>query len=200
MAEMTFAASGAINDSSVGNQPWQDLANITAQDSNEVYCTLVTANATTNRLRISFDVSALPNGATVTGIRARIRFGAFSAAGRTLSEVEVRLLLGDVVVGSSKHTNSVVGSGSETYTTHTHGGAGDVWGTADGEITVAGLKAGARLLALRYKTDATGGSNSYSLVDYVDLTVYYTAGGGGLAGGGLAGGGGLVNGGLVTCS
>lgn len=171
-------AASATNDNSVGTLAWGDVANITAQDNNEVYATSTVGGDTTNRLRIAFTVSSLPDGATITGIRVRTQFCPYGAFSRTVTDTAVQLLIGDVLAGTNKGgANAPVSALVETYTTYTYGGNGDFWGLDEtpGTLTVAALKAATNLLALQY-TISSGGGTTYALIDYVDLTVYYTEG------------------------
>lgn len=204
MASLTVNAGTGVNDNSVGTLAWNagTLNAIAVADGTAAYTQSTTAGQITNRIRIPFSsLSSIPVGATITGIGVMLRMDCYSAFSRTAVDTGVQLLIGDVLVGSNKGGGVTLPASfpTDVFVNYTYGGATDLWGTGDGEITRASLLAATNLLAV-YFTYGSGAGSTYAQIDHATMTVYYTAGGGGLAGGGLAGGGGLVNGGLVTCS
>lgn len=203
MASLTVNAGTGTDDNSVGTLTWNagSQGNMGAADGTVAYTTSASAGQVSHRNRIPFNLSALPVGCQIVGIQVMLRMDCYSAFSRTAVDTGVQLLIGDVLVGSNKGGGVTLPASfpTDVFVNYTYGGATDLWGTGDGEITRASLLAATNLLAV-YFTYGSGAGSTYAQIDHATMTVYYTAGGGGLAGGGLAGGGGLVNGGLVTCS
>lgn len=181
MASQTLGASATstdhaqVSDSTYSSQteqgPWvftgADLATI---DADNVYSA---SGGNTNARSLRLDVKnfgfTIPSGATIDGVVAQITWRSANS-GRSNYELQIRICKGGSPTGNNKAANT---KSTTTYTTVTHGGAADLWGTT---LTDSDVNASDFGLSVQYSTDVSQATRA--VLDCVQLTVYYTEGGG----------------------
>ncbi len=128
----------------------------------------LSASRQTHRLDVTnwgITTSNIPSGSTILGISASVLWSVGNA-GRTVSELQIRLIKGGSPSGDNKAANS---SSSTTYATNTFGGAADLWGNTftDTDIRSSGFG-----LAIQYSRAANPATDVR--VDLVGLTIYFS--------------------------
>jgi hypothetical protein len=160
-----MAGAGA-NDASFGGVAWTDPGKITSDNTD--YATVELRNSTSNYLVSSAHGFTIPVGATIDGIVANVnRYS--NTANQTFDE-RVRIVKGGVVGATDRSAGgfwSTTGSDVVTY-----GGVSDLWGES---WLYSDINASNFGLAIACRE--SGGTQTDGLVDYVELTVWYTPGG-----------------------
>lgn len=160
----------AAEDSGVGTASWNDVNNAKANDGS-VSFTLGDSGQQSHYLKVTNFGFSIPDGSTINGIVVEIN----KAAGDlTSKDFSVRLCKSGSFVGSNYASGTTWGTG---YTFASYGtGITDLWGTTwtVSEINDTGFGVG---LSVQWFS----GSFTVNSVDSFRITVYYTAGGSGIA-------------------
>ena len=149
--------------SSSGSPAWSSTSN--AYSSNSVYATdVISANGTGGALSVSGYGFSIPSTAVIRGITVSV-IRKSSVSGYT-QDSSVYLLKAGSQVGSN---HSISGTWGTSNTTKTYGSKSDLWGTTWSAADVNDSGFGVKFTA---KTGSTGTTAS---VDYISVTVTYTA-------------------------
>lgn len=158
----------AAQTASGGTVQWSNPNAIKKSDGNPAEIVSPGGSPTTYLLNATNFGFNVPAGATINGIRAKIlRFG---IPGVQVTDATVQLLKAGSPVGSNKASGTAWPS-PEAYATY--GSSSDLWGTTWSVSDVNGSGFGVGIAAqLPGQVGLVGG------VDFVQITVYYTAGAG----------------------
>lgn len=149
---------------SPGDVSWTSPSNITADDFNSAQVYL-SGGQTSEILGASHFGFAIPSGATIDGIVVRIERNGMG----TVDDVSVQLTSGGSAVGDIYTAGS---SWAMTPTVDSFGHATDDWNAGLSDTDVNDDTFGVQLVC-------TCPSGGMALVNYIEIEVYYTAGGGG---------------------
>lgn len=164
MATSTQAAgAGASDGSNLGDDAWVNAGNVTASDSTAATNTHGLSTSTTEYLFSSAHGFAIPGGSTIDGIEVTARRKCDNSK---FSDSVVRLLKAGVLVGSNLSAGATWAS---SYGNVTFGGSSNLWGTTWTVSDINNSGFGVALEAVK----ASGSDVAY--VDYIEITVYYTA-------------------------
>lgn len=165
-----IAGAGA---SSGGGTAWTNPGNITADDASYATCTL-TASGTSQALNGTSFGFSIPSGATIDGFLVEIERFSSSPLGSpfNIADSNVQLIKGGTAGGTNKSTGAVWNYTSPTIVSF--GGAADLWGQTWTDSDVNASNFGATLSI----QNLSGVSTRTGSVDYIRITVYYTASGG----------------------
>ena len=146
---------------------WTTPANVGADDGayGQITAASFDANDLSYLLRATNPSMGVPSGATIDGILVEIE--RHYAAGTVADEDVCLTKDGSTRVGADKSTGAAFPA---TDAITSFGGATDLWGTT---WTVAEINA--TTFGVLYKMKATG-ANADGFVDFIRITVYYTAG------------------------
>ncbi|WP_281321928.1 HYR domain-containing protein [Flavobacterium aestivum] len=159
------AGAGADN-AAVGTGIWTTPGNITTAGT--PYATQnLASNATTHYLQGSNYGFAIPAGAVINGITVTINRQV--ATTTNMTDTTVRLVKGGTVVGSNLASGT---SWPNAFGTATYGGTSNLWGTT---WTAADINA--TTFGVVLSGTSTSGSTRQVDVDYMRITVTYTANG-----------------------
>jgi hypothetical protein len=147
---------------------WTNPTNIEADDA--AYATTVLIFQYSYRLKAQgFDFSAVPDGSTIDGIKVEIE--RYTSYADMIKDYRVQLLdASGNLVGSNKAGASTWGT---SLTVITYGGAADTWAASPTAAMVKDADFGVAFSIYDY----LGFFNKTCYVDYIRITVYYTAGG-----------------------
>jgi hypothetical protein len=169
MATSTKFVGTAANDASWGGHAWSSASNVTADDGASATAGAIGEEDDTQYLKgtMAGNVFAVPAGATVDGVEVVVkRRDAVSPVGEVI-DAEVRLVKGGVIDGDDKADVGTAWPAS--FGAKTYGGPSDLWGLT---LTADDVNASNFGAALRAYCNATAAEPR---VDYISLTVYYTA-------------------------
>lgn len=142
---------------------WTNSSNVGASDG--VYAsTSVGGSSNSAVLTATAFGFSIPAGSTIDGVYVEVRRQGASLAH---SDQSVRLVIGGSAAGDNKAKS---GTWSTSDTTQTYGGAADKWGLTPSDSDINASNFG---LAFQCK-NALGGSRT-AYVDFIRITVYYTA-------------------------
>lgn len=157
--------------SSVGGETafWSNPSNAEANDSSYATATLF-GNDQSQRLTLTNFGFTIPGGSTITGVEVNVERSAISGAVR---DVTLFLLKSSAEVGSGLGN---VGDWPGVDGVVTYGGSTTLWGTTftSSEVNNSGF-------GVDIQCEEHSGSLSTAQIDYVTITVYYTAAGTGIA-------------------
>jgi hypothetical protein len=184
MPDTGFVIAGTgTNDTSIGTAAWNAPGRITTDDNS--YSEILGGSVTSNYLRASNFGFAIPAGATIDGIEARIERKSIFGGPDGLDNSIKLFNASGVAAGNEKSTGAAWPS-STTVTTL--GGATDLWGLTPSEADVEDIDWGWAISGTTV--------DSWLQVDLMEMKVYYTLAGGFIKPVGdnfrLAGGGGLA--------
>lgn len=154
------------NDTTVGALGWNNTSRANASDNSYVTVTGGLYGGYTCYLKaLGFDFSAIPDGATITGIKDEIEKK--SNATNKVTDYSVKVVKNGNIGGNEDANNSYWGT-SDSYAVY--GGENDLrglsWNTADIKNANSGVVISAFI-----------GSNTTASIDHIRRTVYYTAAG-----------------------
>lgn len=157
----------AANDGGTGI-PWNNPTNILSPDGSYASVSLTNVFPVTEGLQATgFDFSAIPDGATISGVVVEVLRSCTTTSGSPRDSV-IRLLKSSTPSGNNKATGTTWPT-TDAYATY--GGAADLWGTT---LTAAEVKNSGFGVAVAAQT--SGGKYSTTVrLDHVRITVYYTA-------------------------
>lgn len=159
------------NNASVGTLAWTDPGNITTDDGSPANAAATGETLTSNYLLATNFGFSIPDGATIDGVQVAVQRAQQGAQGTT-TDNSIRLFSAGSATGDNK---AAVGNWSLTEETADYGGVSDVWGATLDADTVNAATFGVGISA----TVAGGPQGISAQVDYVTMTITYTAGGGG---------------------
>lgn len=151
------------DDATAGNKVWTNPGNITAEDGVFAACTSIILPVISHYLKATNFGFSIPAGATINGILVEWKT---QNSGGTFTDNSIKIVQGGTISGNENangtnwpRTLQYVGYGSST----------DLWGLswASSDINSSGFGAVASV--------NVPGSTSTLQVDYVRITVYYTA-------------------------
>jgi Tfp pilus assembly protein PilX len=142
---------------------WSNSDNVASNNGSDATTSVAGAGTSPNLDANQYDF-AVPDSATITGIRARIDRAA--SATNSINDRDVMLLKDGTAVGTDK---AAAGNWGTSDTTITYGGAGDLWGTTWTPADVNDPDFG-----LRIKVNNANASSRTANVDWMELVVYYT--------------------------
>ncbi len=165
------------NDTGVGTKPWANPGNSTSSDN--IYSTITTLTIgfpiTTNYLKVTNFGFSIPSGATIDGIVVEFeRKSSFLTGSFYYKDSTISLSKGGTISGNNKA--DTITSWSTTEGFFSYGSSSDLWGLSwtDTDINASTFGVAISILGNR------GGKNNVTAsVDFIRITVYYTAGGGG---------------------
>jgi hypothetical protein len=150
---------------------WTNPERIATTDSSYASWTFDAGNFSNYLIPKTFDLS-IPSGATIDGIEVKF-VNRYASVGTQIYDGNIYLTKnGNNGVGSD---HRLTGTPEETYwntspTTHTFGGASDLWGT-----TWTPAEINASTFGVLVQAWKTSGSGQIAYVDSVTITVYYTS-------------------------
>ena len=158
-----------------GGTAWASTGNITVDDSSFASVSL-SAGTNSKNLEILLFPFAIPSGSTIDGIEMNINA---YASGSSCDWLDAYLIAGFGVLDSDDLSDSAGNPAVATSeTVKTFGGPTELWGSTwtDADINAGGFGA-----SIEVRNES--GSTRTVYVDYITLTVYYTApvGGSGVA-------------------
>lgn len=159
------ASQGPFGCTSVFAGGWTNPSNIEVQDGN--YAThFITSGANTGDIQGTAFGFTIPTGATITGIQASIVHFDIGGTG-FLNDHDVTLLKAGSPVGNNKAQVGWSGLAPETFT---YGSSSDLWGTTwtPADINNTGF-------GIQISVNNSGVGSDTAGIDYVSLTVSYTA-------------------------
>jgi len=163
-----ISASSASSDGA-GSYVWSGLTNVGASDNARASVSLPSSGLTSDRLNCAFSLlaSAIPDGATIDGVEARVECYRSSTNVRTTTLSLCSDTAGTVIADTSSK-NITVPAGSSTAEAYVSTGS-DLWGA--GSIAESALTDSAFRLSV-LTTDSLGSGALYA--DHVQIKVYYT--------------------------
>lgn len=164
---LVIASAGAnVNDG--GNTAWSNPGNITASDNARASC-FRSSNGTSQLLYATFDLSTVPDGATITGVVVRVeRSYSSSVPPQQVRDNSLRLTKdGTNMVGDNKGATSTDWPLNSDANAD-YGGSSDLWGTT---LTAAEVKAAA--FGVMLKITLTGATSINARVDAIWMNVHY---------------------------
>lgn len=168
---LTIAATGTnVNDG--GSTAWATPENITGDDATRATCNR-SSNGTSQLLYATFDLSTVPDGATITGIIVRVQRGYSSGtAPQQVRDHTVRLTTDGTVeglVGDNK-ADTALDWPLNSDSNKDYGASDDLWGTA---LIAAEVKAAA--FGVMVKVEHTVSASTNARVDAIWMQVHYTS-------------------------
>lgn len=161
------------NDSAVGSHTWSTPNNSKVSD-NTYTTSSASFAADTNYLKATNFGFAIPSGATINGVSVSFERKKVVGAPNSVLDSVVKLVKGGTVSGTNKSAGA---TWNNTEGTVTFGGAADLWGLTltdtDVNASTFGVVLSATMAAI------TGKSACVAYVDFISITIDYTAGGGG---------------------
>lgn len=169
VSEAKGVGTGA-DDAVVGTMAWTNPGNITAAGGGGATSAPVGAAITTHYLKgTNCGFSAIPGGATITGIAVTISKRVIGATLETVTDSAIRIVKPDGSIGTTDRSSGVAWPNTN-YAYSTYGGPSDLWGESWVPADFADADVGAVISAV---TDDPGGESATLDVDYMFLTVYY---------------------------
>jgi len=166
----SLAASVFVDDASVGTKAWTNVSD--AQFADSVYATSTLGQSQTSHyLKATGFGFAIPAGSTINGIEASVtKMASTSNISNRIIDNRVYLLKNGTPVGTDKHQNS-------TWDTlpniaDAYGNSTDLWGTTWTDSDINNTNFG---IAFSAKRSGNANQNNTASVDFISLTVYYTA-------------------------
>ncbi|MBX3580851.1 MAG: hypothetical protein KF810_03005 [Rhizobiaceae bacterium] len=169
MADTGWVTVGTgANNADAGNTAWSNPGNITTA-SDAAYAIVGLAKDTTSQYLhgTNCDFSAIPSGATIDGVEARVR--KWSGGGPT--DHTIQLIVGGTRSGDNKSAGAAWASPSSTNVSYDYGGASDLWGLSLSRSDVVAVNFG---LAVRAARVGGSGGTVNIRVPYIQLKVHYT--------------------------
>ena len=166
-----IVASAGTNVNDGTGTAWTNPGNITTDDNVRANCNRTT-NGNSQFLYGTFDLSTVPDGATITGVEVRINRGYSSTAEpQQVRDLELSLTKdGSAVVGDNKGATSTDWPTAEASATY--GASDDLWGTT---LTAAEVKAATFGVMLEVDFVITGGASTNARVDWISINIHYEA-------------------------
>jgi hypothetical protein len=165
----TICGTGA-NNTDIGTEAWVNPGNITADDGSNANGNAAAKNEQMNYLVGSNFGFAIPDGATIDGIEARIQ--AFdSSGGATVDITHVIIYKDDSTPGSDLEAGATSLTG--LVTNYDYGSSSELWG-----LTWTAAEINSADFQLRISTNA-GNPAGDAQVDFLAVNILYTEAGGG---------------------
>ena len=164
---ITSSPTSCTSNATVGTVAW--TAPVNALSSNNVYATAgLVRNTTSNYLNCTgFDFSAVPSGATITGITVYVERK--SSRNNRIRDAFTYLIKGGVI--STAYNGATATSWTTADVTEAHGGAGNLWGTTWTHADVTAANFGVAFAAINYS--ATDTATRTASVDHISVKVDY---------------------------
>lgn len=154
-----------------GGSSWANIGNIYTSNNNHASCTLAKGSNPSFILEAYGMGGAVPAGSTINGIQVLIeRQCSYDEGGDQVNDSAIRLMKNLAIVGDNKASGAKIAGETTIY----YGGAEDLWGTTWSVAEVNHANFGISAVF----TESVGGSNCNLSVDYIDIKVFYTEGGG----------------------
>ena len=165
----------AADDATVGTKEWTSVDNIKLDDNNLARATTAgfpdpDTPWTSHYLKATNFRFEIPSGATIDGIVATIARKETSGTG-TIVDNEVKIVKSNGSIGTENKALGGNWTGSETPTTY--GGSDDLWSESWAYTDINDSDFGVVISV----DAAEGGGFTTAGVDYITITIYYTAGG-----------------------
>ena len=169
----TYPGTAASQSVDIEDGSWQNPANIKADDGNfSETLAVIPGTWYSGRLKATNFSFSIPSGATIDGIKVEIERREDNA-GLNAHDYRVQLLDADGnLVGVNKKDSS---EWSTSYEIITYGGSTDTWGASPTRAMVEDPNFG---VCLSVKMTPSSYGLKYARVDFIRMTIYYTAGGG----------------------
>lgn len=148
------------NDSASGSVAWSGASNALSSDNTYATCEL-SPSQTTQYLKLTNICTGLPDGVTLSNIEVRVEA---KASGGSVADLEVKLVFGGVIGGSSLHTGVALGTSDSV---RSYSGSPASWGASSADSGDYDSGFG---VALRY----TNGSGEVRTVSVDDVSVVLT--------------------------
>lgn len=162
--------SSGSNDNATGSLAWSGTGNIFSSNNSKAQAT---GGSVTNYLKATGFGFSIPSGATIDGISVDIERnnGAFFAS--NVNDSTIKIIKGGVIAGTNRAVPATFWPLVDT--TANYGSSSDLWGTTwtDTDINASNFGVAISARGQSFKASAT------PAVDFVSITIYYTAGGGG---------------------
>lgn len=151
-----------------GTFAWTTPNNVVADDAAYAVAASSTASVTSNVLTATgFDLSAIPDGASIVGIEVVYEAQGTSGSGSKTTTPSVS------IKGLGTQKSGTVVTRTTALAVYTLGGPADVWGLSGANLTGAGLKSA---FAVNMQAAVSSGTGATSFqVDYIKVRVYYVA-------------------------
>ncbi|HKS27837.1 MAG TPA: hypothetical protein VJS44_08460 [Pyrinomonadaceae bacterium] len=165
VAAEASATPTTFSQSATSANNWTNLSSMGAEDGACASCDMTAGFLTSQTALATGFGFAIPGGATITGLKVRIKRRQTDAS-TTRDNVVSLTKNGSAGVGTNKAASAT--NWPMSLTSVEYGGATDLWGTT---WTPAEVNASTFGLALRVR-DASSGATAE--VDVIEVTVYYT--------------------------
>lgn len=169
VSESKGVGTGA-DDAAVGTQAWTTPGGITGSGGAVAHCAPIGAAVTTHYVKgTNCGFSAIPGGATITGIAVTISKRVTGATLETVMDSKVRIVKASGAIGATDRSSDAAWPNTN-FAYSVYGGPSDLWGETWVPADFADVDVGAVISAV---TDDPGGESATLEVDYMFLTVYY---------------------------
>lgn len=165
-----FITAGSGATVSIGNTPWSNPGNITAEDGMVASCTIFQGFATDLLVATGFNFN-IPNASTINGVTAKVKKS--GGGNGFLIDHGVFLLKANVAVGTD-HSLGSPWPAAPILSFVTYGSAVDLWGTTLSPSDVNSPGFGLRISALNNYNIAR---SLTPVVDVIEIAISYTSGG-----------------------
>lgn len=167
------AAGAGADDASIGTTAWVNPGNITASDDSRATASLATTTVFTHYLVASVFGFSIPVGSTIDGIVVEIERSSFAAVA-SAKDNAIRIVKGGSI-GSTDKSSASTWPNNNADAIATYGTSSDLWGKTWTASDINDSTFGMAISAKGNNTKVPGKPQ----VDFIRITVYYTAPAGG---------------------
>lgn len=161
----------AADDATTGTVAWNNPGNITTNDGVYSETNFVSTSNKSHYLKATNFGFSIPSGATINGITVTVNLMSLVSPAPVKDNI-VKIMKGGSYVGTDLKSATTWPS---SFTSRTYGGSSNLWGTTwtDTDINASNFGFGISVLSASFKAQGKG------RVDYITITIDYTASGGG---------------------
>jgi hypothetical protein len=168
MSSTTNYPGTGADDSAVGAVAWSSPAGATADGGTSAF-SFIDIGEDTHYLKVTNFGFAVPAGATINGVAVEVERRVSTPGAAAVRDSVLRLVKGGAVVGGNK---AAATNWTNSFVVASYGSASDLWGTTLTGADVNASNFGVVLSAVNHVSS----DDIYSAqVDFIRVTVYYTA-------------------------
>jgi hypothetical protein len=159
------------NDTTIGTSSWGTPSNASAEDGTSTTTAAIGNGTVANYLKCTNFGFSIPAGSTINGITVEVK-AKRATTSRNLTIATIKLVKAGTIQGNNNGNATVLGT---TLAYATFGSVSDLWGLAFGASDINDSTFGVAI-------SCTGGAGKGSVtgsIDYVRITITYTAATGG---------------------
>jgi hypothetical protein len=142
------------------------ITNRLSSDDGNVVTAPLKSGWVSNILTMNFDLSSIPDSATINGIEVSLETQGTNGSGSVGTFTRFK-------AGPATAKDTATKGRTDSWSVETVGGPTDVWGLPSGSLTGSGFKSAFGLTLQAIATVSGTGTSAYD-IDYVRLKVYYT--------------------------